>query len=41
LLHEPDRFQVLYVEDLMARCDYLAGVATSPWREYLRERYGV
>ncbi|HUV73690.1 MAG TPA: hypothetical protein VMW79_05250 [Anaerolineae bacterium] len=40
-LAEPERFQVLYVEDLMAHCDYLAGVATSPWREYLRERYGV
>ena len=40
-LAEPERFQVLYVEDLMAHCDYLSNVATSPWREYLRERYGV
>jgi hypothetical protein len=40
-LEEAERFQVLYVEDLMAHCDYLASVARSPWREYLRERYGV
>jgi hypothetical protein len=40
-LAEPDRFQVLYVEDLMAHCDYLSSLATSPWREYLRERYLV
>ena len=40
-LAEPERYQVLHVEDLMAHCDYLSGVATSPWREYLRERYGV
>jgi hypothetical protein len=41
LLDGPQRFQVLYVEDLLAHCDYLSTVATSPWREYLRERYGV
>jgi hypothetical protein len=40
-LAEPERFRVLYIEDLMAHCDYLSGVAKSPWREYLRERYGV
>jgi hypothetical protein len=40
-LDEPQRFRVLHVEDLMAHCDYLSSVATSPWREYLRERYGV
>ena len=40
-LAEPERFQVLHVEDLMAQCDYLSSVATSPWREYLRERYKV
>lgn len=40
-LAEPERFQVLHIEDLMAHCDYLSSVATSPWREYLRERYKV
>ena len=40
-LAEPERFQVFYVEDLLAHCDYLSTVATSPWREYLRQRYGV
>jgi hypothetical protein len=40
-LDEPERFRVLHVEDLLAHCDHLSGVATSPWREYLRERYGV
>jgi hypothetical protein len=40
-LDEPERYQVLHVEELLAHCDHLSGVATSPWREYLRERYGV
>jgi hypothetical protein len=40
-LAEPERFQVLYVDDLMAHCDYLSSVAKSPWREYLRERYKI
>jgi len=41
LLTAPERFHVLHVEDLMAHCDYLSDVARSPWREYLKERYGV
>lgn len=41
LLTAPERFHVLHVEDLMADSDYLSDVARSPWREYLKERYGV
>lgn len=41
LLAEPNKFRVLYVEDLMAHCDSVPDVARSPWRTYLRERYGV
>lgn len=40
-LAEPGRFQVLYVDDLMAYCDHLSDVARLEWRRYLRERYGV
>lgn len=40
-LSEPEHFQVLSVDDLMAHSDYLSDVARSPWREYLKERYGV
>jgi len=40
-LDEPERYQALHVEDLMAHCDHLSSVATSPWREYLRQRYGI
>jgi len=41
LLAEPNRFRVVTVEELMAHCDSLPDVARSPWRAYLRERYGV
>lgn len=41
LLSEPNRFRVVLVDNLMARCDSLPDVAESPWRMYLRERYGV
>jgi len=41
LLTEPNRFMVAFVENLMAHCDSLPEAAQSPWRAYLRERYGV
>jgi len=41
LLAEPNRFRLVSVEDLMVHCDSLPDVARSPWRTYLRERYGV
>jgi len=41
LLADPNRFRVVFVEDLMAHCNSLPDVARSPWRTYLRERYGV
>jgi len=41
LLAEPNRFRVVLVEGLMAHCNSLPDVARSPWRAYLRERYGV
>jgi hypothetical protein len=41
LLAEPNRFRVMFVEDLMAYCDSLPGVARLPWRTYLMERYGI
>jgi len=41
LLAEPNRFRVVFVDDLMAHCDSLPDVARSPWRTYLRDRYGV
>lgn len=41
LLAEPNRFRVVFVEDLMAYCDSLPDVAGSSQRMYLRERYGL
>lgn len=41
LLAEPERFRVLFADDLMAHCDSLPDVADSEWRTYLKARYGV
>jgi len=41
LLAEPNRFGVVFVDNLMAYCDSLPDVAGSSQRMYLRERYGL